>query len=366
MNNSKTIEQLNQEIVENNYFVPIIFLCVVLVMGILGNSLVIYIYFLRFKTYSESRFFIPVLAVIDIIACIVNCSGNLSEVTRPIMYGDDIGCKTEKYLSLATTGASIFTLLVIAIDRYLKICRPFGRQISLKWKKLALVIIVIAALILSTPYYFFNGVVKTPENGLTYRLCTKTSVLEPNVTFGFSCLYLLLAIAELVILAVLYFHIGRVVFRKNEFRLQNVQAESVETSIDMDAKETRDILVSVTVETNQQERQIHSTTRRLTLINTLNAAVKTPRPARAAYQKRIAVMFLVITIVFAVTFIPRVGLMVLESVKYIDVHTKVNNLSLMFLDSVYIINNIMNPFIYGYLDKKFQLEIRKMCRHEMC
>lgn len=356
---NKTLEELNRKIVENKYLPPIIVMSVVLVLGVLGNFLVMYIYFLRFKIYSESRFFIPALAVIDMIACIVNCAGNLSEVTRPIMYVQDIGCKTERYLCLATTGASIFTLLVIAIDRYLTICRPFGRQIRLKWKKMSIAIIVIAAVILSIPYYFFNGVKETSENGITYRVCTRTSDLESNVTLGFSCFYLIIIMAEFVILGVLYFHIGRVAFWQNKIHLQNVQAERVETSIATDANMDRDVLESLATE-NQQNLQISSIKRTCTL----NRAVKTASSLRTARRSRLAIMFLVITVVFAISFIPRVVLMVLESMTDIDVYGKDSSIFLVFLDSIYVLNNIINPFIYGCMDRKFQLELRKMCHYE--
>lgn len=168
MNDSKTLEDYNQAVI-NQRIVPIVFLGAYIVLGVLGNSLVIYVYFLRFKTFSENRFFIPSLAVIDLIACVANCSVQLSEELARYVYKSDIDCKFGRYLCLTTTLVSIFTLLIIAIDRYLKICRPFGRQLSLKWKKLSIAISLIAALILAIPVFIFNGSVESAKHGITFR-----------------------------------------------------------------------------------------------------------------------------------------------------------------------------------------------------
>ena len=52
----------------------IIILIVYMFLGVLENSTVLYIYLRKLKSYNNGRFFIPVLAVADMLACVVNCS----------------------------------------------------------------------------------------------------------------------------------------------------------------------------------------------------------------------------------------------------------------------------------------------------
>lgn len=93
LNRSRSLDQENQIAIE--YSLPFtIILIVYMCLGVLGNSAVLYIYLRKFKSYSDGRFFIPVLAVVDMTACVVNCSFHLSLTTSPLRYpSGNFGCK---------------------------------------------------------------------------------------------------------------------------------------------------------------------------------------------------------------------------------------------------------------------------------
>lgn len=80
---------------------------------------------------------------------------------------------------------------------------------------------------------------------------------------------------------------------------------------------------------------------------------------------RYSYMFMIITIVFIISFAPRIGLMVQEATDpyFWSSLTDVDIAVHLFLYRMYIINHIANPFIYGSFDSAFRKKLWKcFCR----
>lgn len=270
----------------------------------------------------------------------------------------------------------------------------------MKWKRLSIVIIIIVALIISIPFYVFNGTVKYTyrDTRFTAQSCTGVSQGVPYVTLSFSCLYLFAVIVVLVIMAVLYVRICRVIFGQQKFRvhMENVEKSPRETltnSSNIDFKENKDgepvkeNQDGVQAEYNQEgvpaegkhddvsskekqngvpasviNRAYNKDDKLIRQTTCLIPSSKNSQSSkRNMPRSRITIMFLVITIAFAISFIPRVVIMVLESTTFDNRGvSKGLDIFMRFLHSAYIFNNCVNPFIYGCMDKKFQLELRKL------
>ena len=61
------------------------------------------------------------------------------------------------YFSWQTTSWSAFILLMISVSRYLKICRPTGKQMTRFWKKCAVYGCLIFTIINTSPVLYFAG-----------------------------------------------------------------------------------------------------------------------------------------------------------------------------------------------------------------
>ena len=75
-----------------------------------------------------------------------------------------------------------------------------------------------------------------------------------------------------------------------------------------------------------------------------------------------SVLFMIITLVFVVSYTPRMVLMILEAVN-IDFWNNLPNEYIrlcLFFYRFYIINNITNPFLYAAFDVRFRTEIKKL------
>jgi len=67
-----------------------------------------------------------------------------------------------------------------------------------------------------------------------------------------------------------------------------------------------------------------------------------------------------ITVIFVITYIPKVTLMIVESqnANFWLTMSAEEFTGYRFLYTFYIINNIVNPFIYGFFDVKFREELK--------
>lgn len=80
---------------------------------------------------------------------------------------------------------------------------------------------------------------------------------------------------------------------------------------------------------------------------------------------RLSVMFMVITLVFILSSLPKATMMLFESRNELFWLSRDIPLSgfarYRFLYTVYIINSVVNPFVYGFYDRQFRQELVSLC-----
>uniref|UniRef100_A0A0L8IC78 G-protein coupled receptors family 1 profile domain-containing protein n=1 Tax=Octopus bimaculoides TaxID=37653 RepID=A0A0L8IC78_OCTBM len=139
-----------------------------LIVGLIGNMFVIYIY-VRQSQKSNVETFILVLAVIDLIGCIFGMPLEMAELYPAIQ--SNYLCKIYKFIVYTSSVMSSFILLTVSIERFRKICCPLGKQITQNLRQALIVYITIISVVLLIPTVtFFEGVPFTYENK-TYMIC---------------------------------------------------------------------------------------------------------------------------------------------------------------------------------------------------
>ena len=365
----RTVDEWNRELA-TELLPDTVCLAVYLVIGVLGNSSAILVYRARKRLNNEDRFFIPILTIIDLIACIVTCSFAMSINILPVKYNSDIACKILWFLGMYVTGTSAFTLMLIVIHRYLKLCTPFGRQMTHKWKKIFLAIIFCGMVFVSLPCFAFYGSasITSSSNNLIGQRCTSVTADVPKIAFVYKAILFLLIFGVLVVLVVLYSLIGRVLFkqarfsRKLKFSKEATSATSESGTLETDDEHRQPVNINksdnqLAVEDNSQNTS--------TSKNIQTAPTKMQLEKHKSPGHRVTIMFMIIAVVYVVCFIPKLAMMIWESSKT-DFWLTLSASELggyRFLYTFYIINNIVNPFIYGFLDRKFRTEFKILfCR----
>lgn len=149
---------------------------ILLIVGILGNSLVIYVYEFRFPR-SDGRCYIGPLAVSDLGTLISTSALNLLKNLMKFIFPGPIVCKCLYFLSYAFINISLFLWTVIAVQRYRKICKPFKWQMKRDWRKWCILILAGFSFAFFSPTLYFYGINEKviTEYNITVFVCEQTT-----------------------------------------------------------------------------------------------------------------------------------------------------------------------------------------------
>ena len=146
---------LSQEFADSVLPVTII-IGVLAVCGLLGNSSVIYVYKWKY-TKCNFRTFVLFLAMVDFISCLFVFPTEMAGHRIWFSYPKSAAwfCKLKTSIYATAVFVSSYILLLISLDRFRKVCRPLGWQISQNVAlRLCLFIFGLMILIIPCPILF--------------------------------------------------------------------------------------------------------------------------------------------------------------------------------------------------------------------
>ena len=306
-----------------------VFLILCIVVGVVGNSLVIAIYSLKLRGAKE-RYFIPYLALVDLLAVCETAGFNVSYNFRTVNYDNKELCRWSWFFGYLTSVMSIFILLVIAIQRYLKICKPFAKQMTLKWKRVAMLCTFIGAVVITAPIPVTYGLdpVYSERFNVTGSACRRLTQENRSLSLVHAIICNVIVAGVVWALIILYTLIGRTIYTQmKQWKTQ----ESSGNAIQMD---------NMPDETNNSSMS--------------------KRNKKTMFK--ITLMFMLISVIFIVSFSPKVVIFILECLndRFWDSLPPETRLLVRFFDVIFVINNIANPFVYAFLDVKFSQQLRQI------
>lgn len=139
--------------------------------GSVGNAFVIYI-FSRKREKSTTTVFILVLAMTDFFTCLVIIPFTIYYEVMAKKINSNVQCKVYMFLITSNIPFSAFIMVLIAFDRYFKICRPWNQCLDIRMSKKIVIEVLIFALSL--------GIIPSLTHGV-YPISDETSTKE-NVT----------------------------------------------------------------------------------------------------------------------------------------------------------------------------------------
>ncbi|KAK3087881.1 hypothetical protein FSP39_011927 [Pinctada imbricata] len=207
----------------------IIYVVILMIIGLIGNPLVIYFYGCKQKP-TPSYYFIVTLAIFDSITCSLSMPLEIVDLVRFYTFESSEACKLLRFINYFASIASGFTLIAIAVDRYRKICRPFETQISLHLCKIIIVFLVIASLFFSWPAAVFFKVVEvnvTESVTVIGYDCTtvRDDEFKTYITVYNIILFVMFA-GAITVLIVLYSLVARKIFTLKSFKFYAQKRQS--------------------------------------------------------------------------------------------------------------------------------------------
>ena len=199
-----------------------LFVIVLLILGVLGNIMVWIFYGCKTKI-TPSTSFILTLSIFDLLSCAISMPMEIIDMRFFFNFESNAACKVLRCLNHFSSFASGLTLIAIATDRYRRICKPFNQQLNNKHVRIVSGFAAVVAILLSWPAMLFNTVMEVDvKNQYSVNLtgfdCT-TSKEDSLKTYilAYSILQFSLFIITTGVLAILYFFIGRQLFRHKKY-----------------------------------------------------------------------------------------------------------------------------------------------------
>lgn len=352
------------DLLSENYYVNDVFLGIYLVLGISGNAVVIINYSFRMKNKKDDRYFIPFLAVLDVFACGLRSSLELAMNLNPVNFRGSAVCKFVWFPTNVFAIASIFLLLVIAVQRYLKICRPFGKQMTLFWKRVSLAACLIIAVGFSIPLIVYNDEIKVkdPITNVTGYVCDIDVERFYGVGFvTYTAVATLSSIVIMVLLVVFNGLIGRTIY----YQMKAKQRRSVPTETKTQKYQSTLVLMNIgpgICENSMCGPRLESNQ----LINSCTLEVGRGHLSGTRrcmpFAHRYSFMFMTIAFAFIISYVPRIVVLAysIKDPKFFGKITKTELAMVAFSREMNVVNNVVNPYIYGFFDKRFREETKKL------
>lgn len=123
------------------YLFVIFFFGVIMIFGIFGNFLVLYIYCFDFKWKLVNNFII-IMVLFDFLVCGIVILLDIYDMCFYYIFFNFVVCKVFWYFEFVFINVLLFILILIVIDRYLKICKFFLFEF-LNWSKFMCIVVIV-------------------------------------------------------------------------------------------------------------------------------------------------------------------------------------------------------------------------------
>lgn len=213
----KLLDQKNDE--NAILLLPVIcFVSVLIIIGGIGNSIVFYVYYKSKST--TKRVFISVLAIFDLLNCAIVMPFEIYDLRNQFLFTSGEFCKSMRFVEFAIVLAAGFTLVAVAIDRYMNLCvRRFQILFTPSRAKKACCICVGLSVFFSWPIGMFAGLKASPvqKDNVTYKGYECSSFSDETIEARVYLFILnLVFILSLILMIVLYSLIGMKLYNRRK------------------------------------------------------------------------------------------------------------------------------------------------------
>lgn len=343
------VEILNDE--KLRLMIPaLIYIIFLMICGFIGNLMVCFYYGFKTKITTNS-IFICVLAIYDLIVCAIAMPTEIADIVFFYTFQSNVACKILRFVNYLSSLGSIFTLITISVDRYRRICKRSGRQMSIGVAKLSCLLTVVAAVLLAWPSLLIYGSIKVNipnDYGVALKgsdcTSTKASNYRPYV-WAFNITHFGLFIICSTVLTTMYCIIGRVIFlHKKRMTAHKSDTLSPATSSNPSTEETSlDNSGKVTKEPRKSTKK----------------SMKTKKPPKHKEDENIklTIVMITITVLFVISFLPYLSLTVWRIVKGKHEAEFLSDAGLVAFkigSRSFLLNSAVNPWVYGVFNSQFR------------
>ena len=313
-----SLNEWNNQLV-NDLLPNTVILGLYLLIGLVGNAIVLIVYTVGMKQADQrkDRFFIQSLAVFDLLATVFIASNKIAGNIFPVTYNNDALCKSFNFFNRVFAATSDGLLLVITIQRFQKICRPFNFQMAKKHKRCALKLVLLGAVVLNCPVFLFYGIHQRELRREGYNISGQScDHVHDNDTLELLMYIYDIAIFVLIVgvmctMAVMYFFIARRIGRRQLMKTRyKVSVSGCSSESQGNRRENDELSTFQTQDgiTNNNSDSLKDSSATFVRPASKNA----PRKKSSATEQirshistnRFTYMFMILTVLFIVSYFP--------------------------------------------------------------
>ncbi|KAK3602075.1 hypothetical protein CHS0354_014250 [Potamilus streckersoni] len=368
-----TLDELNDRQVQ--LLIPVIaFISIAMAVGTVGNLLVLYVNIFVFKFgKSTYRYFIILLAVTDISFCMIGDTFILSVLHLPYKFTYTLACKSLRAFCYFNALVSAMILSVIALDRYRRICRPYGNQFSVRRIKIIVLIIIVVSFIFSIPCFILYGrnTVQTGIANITGVQCFPDDIHKDTIfpiAYGIFLytVFIVLTITISIFYTLLWRHIRKHIHNLQTNALSYRTKPNVYTTTTMvTSTEIKQTLPSILDDSNDQsppkiQDEPNEPANHGSYIEKQNEGNKDKDNTEKVI--RVSKMLFLVTSIFMLSYAPFLSLELLTFFDGQLIDNLDNTVTVVYqlFWRTFSINFMVNPFIYGVMDRRFRMECKKL------
>lgn len=337
------------------YLPVIIYIIVLMIIGLIGNSIVCIVYISN-KSKTSVCFFILTLALLDLLNCLIGMPHEIVDLRYQYMFYSSTACKFLRTIEYISTVGSTVVLLAVAVDRYNRICKLGSHMCSEKAKKVCVVSVVLGV-ITSWPVPVLGGLrtVDLDIEGVHAVDCSiedsMKDTIYPPIFYGLLCMYFVFCI---VFFGVVYSRI--IVFVKKRKAITRQMGSSIRKDeddkqpVDQDDNTNHLMPHPRACRTNSGRSDIS------------DGSIRKHKNKNRIKVTRTTVILGSVTLAFIVSYLPYLTIMAIRTLMS-DFESELStaaDIAIKFCAKSYLINNAINPLIYCFLNKKFRAEVRKI------
>ncbi|GFN74902.1 cephalotocin receptor 1 [Plakobranchus ocellatus] len=195
-----------------------VFILLIALVGLIGNSLVIYVYSQNLQL-NASRFFICVIAVFDLVSNVLLIPGEVYDMFNVWDFDHPILCQIRLGLNAVITIMSASTLIALAFVRYRKVCAPFEWQVTIRQAKFISFILLLVSAVFAAPFGIIKGrkTRKAPHPGIYGSECTTDDAYVDTIwPLVVSVFFFVLFSLTTMVMIVLYSLVGVKAWRHSQ------------------------------------------------------------------------------------------------------------------------------------------------------
>ncbi|KAK3102030.1 hypothetical protein FSP39_008232 [Pinctada imbricata] len=352
------------------YLPVIIYDLILILLGTLGNIIVIYIYKAKYKRQT-SNYYIITLAIFDLLTSTVVIPIDIYDLRSHYSFFSETACKIFRYFENMSTYGSAIVLIEIAFDRYKKICHPLTPDTFQKTKILCITAGCLAVVLASPAVIIFGIAHRTiPEHNFCGFDCSVSGKYKrTRIPMIFYSVLILIFIVSFTTMLFLYIRIWLAI----RSRRRNSIGESYRQS---DSSQRQSINGGKNIVKQRPSKAISNgssgddsvflhnegkggiqasiSSRRVTFTSLSSASKK------AAISKTTKI-FVAVSIAYILSYLPGVIVMSIRSILN-GIETRSSSAIQIFLKLFarsHFISSAINPVIYSVLNVNFRAQCIK-------